>query len=70
MRYSIFFFWYEVNKIWYAVYTLSTFHFSISIINFKGSITITWLVATPLGSAVLFRERTDPKDGALREICI
>lgn len=52
MRYSIFFFWYEVNKIWYAFYTLSTFHFGISIINFKGSITITWLVATPLGSAL------------------
>lgn len=48
----ILFFWYEVFKIWYASYTYGTFQSSLSIINFKGSITIPWLVATLLGSGV------------------
>ena len=59
---------YEVFNIWYGFYTQSTLPFSLSIINFQGSITITWLVASLSDSAV--RESTDTKDGAWKDICI
>lgn len=59
---------YEIFKIWCAFRTYRTSQFSRSITNFKGSITITWLVAIVLDSAVWRQSRH--KGGALRDMCI